>query len=103
MQTRSCRPVSKTSRFHTRRGAIATPRQPSSTKKWLPRSKIGRIAVGSALVAGGLVGFLPIVGFWMLPLGIGVLAADVPAVRRAVRNVKVSYGRWRQSRRQKRD
>jgi hypothetical protein len=58
--------------------------------------------VGGALVAGGLVGFLPIVGFWMLPVGIGVLANDIPAVRRMTRNARVKFGRWRQNRRRAR-
>ena len=34
-----------------------------------------RIPVGIALTAGGVVGFLPILGFWMVPLGLAVLAA----------------------------
>ena len=40
-----------------------------------------RIPVGVALTAGGLVGFLPILGFWMVPLGLAVLAHEVPAMR----------------------
>ena len=40
-----------------------------------------RIPVGIALTAGGVVGFLPIVGFWMVPLGLAVIAQDVPAMR----------------------
>ena len=30
----------------------------------------------------GVVGFLPILGFWMVPLGLAVLAQDVPVLRR---------------------
>jgi hypothetical protein len=40
-----------------------------------------RIPVGIALMAGGVAGFLPILGFWMLPLGLAVLAHDVPVIR----------------------
>ena len=40
-----------------------------------------RIPVGVALTAGGIVGFLPILGFWMVPLGLAVLAQDVPVMR----------------------
>jgi hypothetical protein len=29
------------------------------------------------LIAGGTLGFLPILGFWMIPLGIGVASLDV--------------------------
>jgi hypothetical protein len=28
-----------------------------------------------------VVGFLPILGFWMIPLGLAVLAQDVPVIR----------------------
>ena len=40
-----------------------------------------RIPVGVALTAGGIVGFLPILGFWMVPLGLAVIAQDVPVMR----------------------
>src|SRR6478609_10682059 len=40
-----------------------------------------RIPAGIALTAGGLFGFLPILGFWMVPLGLAVLAQDVPVMR----------------------
>ena len=38
---------------------------------------------GLLLMAGGVFGFLPVLGFWMIPLGIAVAALDVvPAWRR---------------------
>ncbi|WP_253913410.1 hypothetical protein [Pseudoruegeria sp. HB172150] len=41
-----------------------------------------RLPVGLLLMAGGMVGFLPILGFWMLPLGVAVASLDVvPAYR----------------------
>ncbi len=46
-----------------------------------PEAAPYRIPVGIALTAGGLVGFLPILGFWMVPLGLAVLAQDVPVMR----------------------
>jgi fatty acid desaturase len=42
-----------------------------------------RIGVGVALVLLGLLGFLPILGFWMVPLGLAVIFFEVPFVRRA--------------------
>jgi hypothetical protein len=48
----------------------------------LPRARAPRVALGLALVLMGSVGFLPVVGFWMVPLGLFVLAHDSPAVRR---------------------
>ncbi|WP_428982264.1 hypothetical protein [Oricola nitratireducens] len=59
----------------------------------VPASRAGRIALGSALVAGGAVGFLPVVGFWMLPLGLLILANDVPRVRRWRRKLIVRWNR----------
>ena len=46
-----------------------------------PEAKPYRIPLGIALTAGGVVGFLPILGFWMVPLGLAVLAQDVPVMR----------------------
>src|SRR5207237_7342735 len=42
----------------------------------LPRSKFKRILLGSGLVLGGLLSFLPVLGLWMLPLGFMVLSVD---------------------------
>lgn len=36
-----------------------------------------RFVLGLLLVAGGVLGFLPILGFWMIPLGFAVAAMDV--------------------------
>ena len=55
----------------------------------LPGSKILRILVGAVLVIGGLLGFLPILGFWMVPLGLIVLSNDVPWVRRQRRWLQI--------------
>jgi hypothetical protein len=65
----------------------------------LPRSQPLRIGIGILLVAGGLVGFLPILGFWMVPLGLLVLSVDIPVVRRFRRRMEVKWGRWRERRR----
>lgn len=59
----------------------------------LPASRGGRVAVGVALVFGGLLGFLPILGFWMVPLGLMVLSIDLPAVRRRRRRLAVWWAR----------
>jgi hypothetical protein len=41
-----------------------------------------RALVGILLMAGGVLGFLPILGFWMFPMGLAVLSIDVPPLRR---------------------
>jgi hypothetical protein len=65
----------------------------------MPRSRVGRIATGSALVVGGTLGFLPILGFWMVPVGLVVLSHDLPAVRRQRRRLVI----WWASRRNRRE
>jgi|SRR5690242_4294978 len=42
-----------------------------------------RAPTGVALIGGGMLGFLPlpIVSIWMLPVGLALLAHDVPAMR----------------------
>ena len=41
-----------------------------------------RLVLGSLLIVGGILSFLPILGLWMLPLGMILLAEDVPLFRR---------------------
>ena len=41
-----------------------------------------RTLLGLALMVGGVLGFLPVLGFWMLPLGFAFVALDVPPARR---------------------
>ena len=43
-----------------------------------------RLLVGALLIVGGVFGFLPILGFWMIPLGFAVGSTDVPPARRAI-------------------
>jgi hypothetical protein len=41
-----------------------------------------RVPVAVVLIVGGIVGIvLPIIGFWMVPLGLALLAIDVPFLR----------------------
>ncbi len=64
----------------------------------VPASRWVRVVIGLALVFGGFLGFLPILGFWMLPLGLLILSVDLPPVRRLRRRLEVRYGRWRNGR-----
>jgi purine-cytosine permease-like protein len=54
--------------------------------------------LGLAFVFGGLFSFLPILGVWMLPLGLVILSIDYAFIRRRRRQAEVSLTRWWKSR-----
>ena len=60
----------------------------------LPGHPALRIGLGIALVVAGLLGFLPILGFWMVPLGLVILSVDLVRVRRFRRSSTVKFGSW---------
>jgi hypothetical protein len=43
-----------------------------------------RSLIGFMLMVGGVFGFLPVLGFWMFPLGIAFVALDVPMARHKI-------------------
>lgn len=43
-----------------------------------------RLVLGLLLMVGGVFGFLPVLGFWMLPLGVAVAALDVVPLWRRI-------------------
>ena len=51
---------------------------------WLrrPSSALVRIPLAILLVVGGILSFLPILGLWMLPLGLLLIAQDVPFLQK---------------------
>ena len=65
----------------------------------VPGSKPLRILLGVVLVIGGLLGFLPVLGFWMVPLGLLILSIDLGVVRKFRRRVEVWWGRRQAARR----
>jgi len=52
-----------------------------------------RRALGVGLIAGGFLWFLPILGAWMLPLGLVVLSDETKYLRRPRRRLLVWLGR----------
>ena len=50
-----------------------------------------RLVLGLLLIGGGVLGFLPILGFWMIPLGIAVADLDVRPLSQALMKLM----RWR--------
>ena len=68
----------------------------------LPGSWILRVFIGVVLILGGFLGFLPVLGFWMIPLGLVVLSIDLPVARRWRRRLEVWWGNRRKARGTKR-
>jgi|WetSurMetagenome_2_1015567.scaffolds.fasta_scaffold947459_1 hypothetical protein len=63
----------------------------------MPGTRRQRSILGAGLCLGGIVGFLPIVGFWMLPLGLVVLSVNSHAVRRWRRRMEIRWGKYRKA------
>ena len=59
--------------FPPLRGPMSTLRRDS----WFPV----RFPLALLLIAGGVFSFLPVLGVWMLPLGLMLLAVDLPVLR----------------------
>jgi hypothetical protein len=61
------------------------PKRLRTTTRWLrrPSSRWVRIPAGLLLIGGSLLSILPLFGVWMLPLGLMLLAEDVPPLQRA--------------------
>jgi hypothetical protein len=43
-----------------------------------------RVPPALALIVGGTLSFLPVLGIWMLPVGLVLLAQDVPPLRKPI-------------------
>ena len=52
--------------------------------RWLrqPSSRLVRIPLSALLILGGIFSFLPILGLWMLPLGLLLIAQDIPFLQK---------------------
>lgn len=71
---------------------------------WLvsPSGMWVRFPLGVLFILGGFFSFLPLLGVWMLPLGILLIAVDVPPVRRwVIRTWPKIEARWRLYRQRK--
>ncbi|HVY50980.1 MAG TPA: hypothetical protein VHA07_05400 [Devosia sp.] len=64
--------------------------------RWLrrPGMFLIRVPLGLLLIIGGVFSFLPVLGLWMLPLGLLLLAVDVPGLKGPVGNAIVRLRRW---------
>lgn len=63
----------------------ALPHAARRSYHWLirPEAKWVRLPLGALLIGGGVLGFLPVLGFWMVPIGALLVGEDIPPVRRA--------------------
>jgi purine-cytosine permease-like protein len=64
----------------------------------IPASRIGRIILGVLFVFFGLLGFLPVLGFWMVPVGLLILSQDLAMVRRWRRRFSVWWAKRKSQR-----
>jgi hypothetical protein len=67
-----------------------------------PASRWVRLPLGILLLLGGVLSFLPVLGAWMVPLGILMLAQDLPFLRGPTWRVLDAVEAWwmrRQARR----
>jgi len=62
------------------------PARPAKFVGWLrrPSSKLTRIPLALLLMLGGVFSILPVLGLWMLPLGMLLIAQDVPVLEKPV-------------------
>ncbi|WP_225026257.1 hypothetical protein [Xinfangfangia pollutisoli] len=58
------------------------------------RAALIRLPVALLLTLGGLLWFLPILGLWMLPAGLFLLAIDIPALQAPVSAWSIRARRW---------
>ncbi|WP_371421057.1 hypothetical protein [Tardiphaga sp.] len=49
-----------------------------------PSSKLVRFPLGILLIIGGIFSILPVLGLWMLPLGLILIAQDIPPLEKPV-------------------
>lgn len=87
-----------------------TPDRVARGIRWLrqPGSRWIRLPLGLVLIAGGFFGFLPILGFEFIPIGLLLIAQDVPFLREPVGDFTiwlekkwVELRKWWQRKRQK--
>lgn len=85
-------------RFPATRGFLHWIRKPSA--------RLIRIPLAVLLILGGIFSILPILGIWMLPLGLLLLALDVPFLQRPLVKAMLwterRWANWKRQRREKR-
>jgi hypothetical protein len=73
------------------------PDRVSRAIRWLhvPAARWARIPLGVLFILGGLLSFLPVLGIELLPIGLLLIAQDVPFLRRPVGRAMIWLeGKW---------
>ncbi|CAO4165003.1 Transmembrane protein [Methylorubrum populi] len=77
------------------------PERAQRAVQWLrePSRFALRLLASILLILGGIFSILPILGLWMLPLGLALLAQDVPALKvpmeKSARWIERQWRSWR--------
>ncbi|HYD40310.1 MAG TPA: hypothetical protein VEB43_05730 [Anaeromyxobacter sp.] len=74
------------------------PDRVSRAIRWLrdPKGRKVRLPLGVLFLVGGLLWFLPVVGFELIPIGLLLIAQDVPFLRKPVaKGTLWLEARWR--------
>ncbi len=79
-------PEDETERLRQQRRDALVARLPERLGRWViwllaAERRTLRIIAGFLFVLGGFFSFLPLLGIWMLPLGVVLLAEDIPLFR----------------------
>jgi hypothetical protein len=78
--------------------AHAVPDYMSAAIAWMhrPQARVVRLPLGILCIVGSFLWFLPVLGLWFLPLGLLLIAQDVPFLRRPVgRMALYLLDRWK--------
>lgn len=70
--------------------ALHTPLTALRRDRW----RLVRLPLALIFILGGLVSFLPVLGVWMLPLGLLLLAVDLPLLRGPISTLLIRVRRW---------
>ena len=72
-----------------------------SVVAWLrhPPRRWPRLAAATLLIAGGILSVLPVLGLWMLPLGLALMSDDVPWLKTPLEHsARWTERAWRKAR-----
>jgi hypothetical protein len=77
------------------------PARAAKAVRWLrePSRRLVRFGAGILFIVGGIFSILPILGIWMLPLGLALLAEDLPGLKPVLeRSARWIERHWRRLR-----